>query len=111
MADLAAALVVTEEVVGGGTHENDTRAWTRYTQYCHSIGLDGNYFLDRIPRQHKLAVMGAFTVAICEGQFSRHSDAPLAKCQSQIPLMQWLRPSEDKGEKTHIGTQNPTLGD
>ncbi len=79
MADLVAALVAAEERVGGGTHENDTRAWTRYTQYCDSIGLDGNYFLDGMPRQHKLAVMGAFVVAIREGQFSRQSDAPLAK--------------------------------
>ena len=79
MADLAAALVAAEEGVGGGTHENDTRAWTRYTQYCDSIGLDGNYFLDGMPRQHKLAIMGAFVVAIREGQFSRQSDAPLAK--------------------------------
>ncbi len=79
MADLAAALVAAEEGVGGGTHENDTRAWTRYTQYCDSIGLDGNYFLDEMPRQHTLAIMGAFVVAIRKGRFSRQSDAPLAK--------------------------------
>ena len=79
MADLAAALVAAEEGVGGGTHENDTRAWARYTQYCDSIGLNGNHFLDGMPRQHKLAIMGAFAVAIREGQFLRQSDAPLAK--------------------------------
>ncbi len=79
MADLAAALVAAEEGVDGGTHKNDTRAWTRYTQYCNSIGLDDNYFLDGMPQQHKLAVMGAFAMAIREGQFSRQSDAPLAK--------------------------------
>ncbi len=67
MADLAAALVAAEEGVGGGTHENDSRAWTRYTQYCDSIGLDGKYFLDRMPQQHKLAIIGAFAVAIREG--------------------------------------------
>ncbi len=79
MADLAAALVAAEEGVGRGTHKNDTRAWARYTQYCDSIGLDGNYFLDGMPQQHKLAVMGAFAVAIHKGQFLRQSDAPLAK--------------------------------
>ena len=79
MADLAAASVAAEEGVGGGTHENDTRAWARYTQYCDSIGLDGNHFLDGMPRQHKLAIMGAFAVAIREGRFLRQSDAPLAK--------------------------------
>ena len=42
MADLAAASVATEEGVGGGTHENDTRVWARYTQYCDSVGIDRN---------------------------------------------------------------------
>jgi hypothetical protein len=79
MADLAAASVATEEGVGGGTHENNTRAWTHYTQYCDSIDFGGNFFLNRMPRQHKLAVMGAFTMAIRKGQFLRQSDAPLAK--------------------------------
>ncbi len=79
MADLAAASAAAEEGVGGGTHENDTRAWARYTQYCDSVGIDRNYFLDGMPRQHKLAIIGAFAMAIREGRFSRQSDAPLAK--------------------------------
>jgi hypothetical protein len=79
MADLASASAAAEEGVGGGTHENDTRAWARYTQYCDSVGIDRNYFLDGMPRQHKLAIIGAFAVAIREGRFSRQSDAPLAK--------------------------------
>jgi len=61
------------------THENDTRAWARYTQYCNSVGIDRNYFLDGMPRQHKLTIIGAFAVAIREGRFSRQSDAPLTK--------------------------------
>ena len=79
MADLTTASAAAEEGVGGGTHENDTRAWARYTQYCDSVGIDRNYFLDGMPRQHKLAIIGAFAVAIREGRFSRQSDAPLAK--------------------------------
>jgi hypothetical protein len=31
-----------------------------------------------VPRQHKLAIIGAFAVNIREGQFLRQSDAPLA---------------------------------
>ncbi len=79
MADLAAALVAAEARVGGGTHENDARVWSRYTKYCNSIGLNGNYFLDEMPRQHRIATMGAFAVAIHEGRFSRPGDGPLAK--------------------------------
>jgi hypothetical protein len=29
-------------------------------------------------RQHKIKIMGAFAVALCQGQFSRAADAPLA---------------------------------
>ncbi len=79
MADLAAATVATEARVGGGTHENNTRAWSCYTKYCDSIGLDGNYFLDGMPQQHRIAIMGAFAMAIREGRFSRPGDGPLAK--------------------------------
>ena len=79
MADLAAALVATKAGVGRGPHENNAWAWSCYTKYCDSIGLDGNYFLGRMPRQHRIAIMGAFAVAICEGRFLRPGDGPLAK--------------------------------
>ncbi len=36
-----------------------------------------------MPRQHKLAVMGAFAVAVCKGQFLQQSDAPLT--QKSVP--------------------------
>jgi hypothetical protein len=79
VADLTAATVAAEAVVGGGTHENDARAWSRYTKYCDSIGLNRNYFLNGMPRQHRIAIMGAFAMAIREGRFSRLGDGPLAK--------------------------------
>jgi hypothetical protein len=79
MADLAAASAAVEAGVGGGTHENDSRAWSRYTTYCDSIGLDRNYFLDGLNRQQKIAIMGAFAVAVRQGRFSRPGDGPLAK--------------------------------
>ena len=79
MADLASATAAAKEGVGGGTHANDARAWSRYTKYCNSIGLNGNYFLDGMPQQHKLAIMGAFAVAVREGRFLRPTDGPLAK--------------------------------
>ncbi len=79
MADLASATAAAEEGVGGGTHVNDARAWSCYAKYCDSIGLDGNYFLDGMPRQHKLTIMEAFAVAVREGKFSPPADGPLAK--------------------------------
>jgi hypothetical protein len=78
MADLAAALAAHQTAVGGGTFENKARAWKWYTEYCNRVGLRHNPFLDGMSRQHKIKIMGAFAVALRQGQFSRAADAPLA---------------------------------
>ena len=110
VADLAAATVAAEAGVGGGTHENNARAWSCYTKYCNSIGLDGNYFLDGMPRQHRIAIMGAFAGLYVKGDFQDRVMVPWLKSQSKVPSTQWLRPSEKMDEKTPIGTQSATLG-
>ena len=46
-----------------------------------------------------------------KGDFRDSLMLPWLKTQSQIPLTQWLRPSEKTEEKTHTGTPNATLGD
>jgi hypothetical protein len=46
-----------------------------------------------------------------KGDFRDSLMLPWLKTQSQIPLTQWLRPSEKTEEKTHTVTQNATLGD
>ncbi len=79
VADLASALAACETGVGGGTHKNGARAWNRYVDYCNSIGLGGNYFLDNIPQPQRIELMGAFVVAVREERFSRLGDGPLAK--------------------------------
>ncbi|KAL3826669.1 hypothetical protein ACHAXA_001192 [Cyclostephanos tholiformis] len=62
-----------EDEVGGSAHEHDARAWSRWTKYCDSIGLDHNYFVDNVPRQHRIAIMGAF-VEISPFQAMRGED-------------------------------------
>ncbi len=110
MADLAAALVAAKAGVGRGTHENDTWAWSRYTKYCNSIGLDGNYFLNGMPQQHRIVFMGAFAVAICEGRFLRPGDGPLAKKSVESPVNAVAATFQENGQedphwdaKRHIG--------
>jgi hypothetical protein len=78
VADLAAVLAARQTAVGGGTLKNKTRVWKQYTEYCNPVGLGHNPFLDGMLRQHKVKIMGAFSVALCQGQFSRATDAPLA---------------------------------
>jgi hypothetical protein len=79
VADLTAALAARETGVGRGTHKNNAWAWNCYVDYCNSIGLGGSYFLDNNPRLHRIKLMGAFAVAVHEGQFLRPGDGLLAK--------------------------------
>jgi hypothetical protein len=78
VANLAAASPACQTAVGGGTLKNEARAWKWYTEYCNRIGLGHNPFLDRMSRHHKIKIMGAFAMALCQEQFSRAPDAPLA---------------------------------
>ncbi len=78
MADLAAASAACQTAVGGGTLKNEAWAWKWYTEYCNRVGLGHNPFLDRMSRQHKIKIMGAFAVALPQGRLSRAADAPLA---------------------------------
>jgi hypothetical protein len=79
MADLSAALAARQATVGGGTHEKNAWSWNCYVEYCNSIRLGGNYFLDRMPRQHRIEIIGAFAMAVRQGQFLQEGDGPLAK--------------------------------
>jgi hypothetical protein len=78
VADLAAASAARQTAVGGETLENKAWAWKWYTEYCNHVGLGHTPFLDGMSRQHKIKIMGAFAVALCQEQFSRAADAPLA---------------------------------
>ena len=69
MADLAAAEVAREGVVTGKTHEDQARAWRRWSQYLESIGTDDHY-LDNFTRPQRIKLMGAFAMALRGGRFS-----------------------------------------
>jgi len=79
MADLATATASRQTAVGGNTLDNETRAWNRYSEYCRSIGLGDNLFLEDMSRTHRIEIIGSFAVAVRQGQFSRPHDAPLAE--------------------------------
>jgi hypothetical protein len=79
MTDLSTALAACQAAVGGGTHKNNAWSWNHYVEYCDSIGLGGNYFLDGMPRQHQIEIMGVFAVAVLQGQFLQQGDGPQAK--------------------------------
>jgi hypothetical protein len=55
--------------------------------------------------------LGLLPCLHAKGDFRDSLMLPWLRIQSQIPLTQWLRPSEKTDKKTHTGTQNATLGD
>ena len=61
------------------TLDNKTRAWNRYSEYCRSIGLGDNLFLEDMSKTHRIEIIGGFAVAVHQGRFSRPRDAPLAE--------------------------------
>jgi hypothetical protein len=79
MADLATAMAARQTVVGGNTLDNKTWVWNCYSEYCQSIGLGDNLFLEDMSRTHRIKIVGGFAVAVHQGRFSQPRDAPLAE--------------------------------
>ena len=70
MADLASATAARQTAVGGNTLDNETRAWNRYSEYCLSIGLEDNLFLEDMSQTHRIKIIGGFAAAMHQGRFS-----------------------------------------
>ena len=64
MADLASATTARQTAFGQNTLDNKTWAWNRYSEYCHSIGLGDNLFLEDMSQTHRIEIIGGFAVAI-----------------------------------------------
>jgi hypothetical protein len=79
MADLASATAARQTAVGGNILDNEIRAWNHFSEYCKSIGLGDNLFLEDMSRNHRIKIIGGFAVAVRQGQFFRPRDAPLAE--------------------------------
>jgi hypothetical protein len=46
LADITTAALAREQAVTGGTHDDKSRAWRRWTTYCDSISMHGTYMDD-----------------------------------------------------------------
>jgi hypothetical protein len=62
MADLASATAARQTAVGGNTLDNETRVWNRYFEYCRTIGLRDNLFLEDMSRIHRIEIIGGFVL-------------------------------------------------
>ena len=79
MADLSAADVAREGAVTRATHEDQDRAWTRFSQYIKTIGIHNDPYLDDFKWHQKVRIVGAFAQAMREGRFSGPSYETLAE--------------------------------
>ena len=61
------------------THEDQARAWCRWKEYCLSVGIGEDLFLDSFSRHDRIRLMGAFAMAVREGRFSKQHDGTLAE--------------------------------
>ncbi len=78
LADITSATLAREKAVTGGTHDDESRAWRRWSEYCASIGLHDTY-MDDLNKQDRVIVVGAFAMALRTGRFSRERHEPLAE--------------------------------
>jgi hypothetical protein len=62
----------------GGTHENHAWSWHRFSRYLESIGIGHDIFLDSFTRSQRNKIIGAFAMALQQGQFLRPSHDTLA---------------------------------
>jgi hypothetical protein len=86
VADLVAAETSHEGAVTGSTHENHTRSWHRFSRYLESIGIGHNIFLDSFRRSQQNKIIGAFDMALRQGQFlgSAHDTLALGTIRNTI---------------------------
>ena len=70
MAYLTASETTGKTAVTGKTYEDEARAWRRWVEYCNSIGLKRDKFLDDLNKYQWIQIIGAFSVAMRQGRFS-----------------------------------------
>jgi hypothetical protein len=68
LADFAAAALTRERAVTEGTHDDKSRAWARWEEYCLSIECQ-DIFMDSLNKQERILLLGAFAMAVRSGRF------------------------------------------
>jgi len=85
--------------------------WNRYSEYCGTIGLGDNLFLEDMSQIHRIKIIGDFAVAVHQGKFSCPRDAPLAESTVSDTLTMWLRSTGKMGTATQNRMSSVTSHD
>jgi hypothetical protein len=86
VADLVAAKTAREGAVTGSTHESQAQSWQQFSKYLDSIGLGHDVFLESFTRSQRNKIIGAFAMALRQGQYSgkAYDTLDLGKIQNTI---------------------------
>jgi hypothetical protein len=76
--EFASAEAARKSTVQQSTHNDHSRLWKWWVEYCNSTGLTGDDFLTDLNEQQQTHFLSCFIVAVHEGRFLQPSDAPLA---------------------------------
>ena len=79
MVDLDSAEGAREGTVIGKTHEVQARTWRRFREWCDSVGLIDNYYLENFSRGQRIYLIRAFPMAMCGFWFSGPAYETLTK--------------------------------
>ena len=67
-----------ERAVREGIHDNKSCAWTRWKEYCLSVGCQV-IFMNSLSNQERILLLGAFAMAVRSGRFSNSRFNTLAE--------------------------------
>jgi hypothetical protein len=59
--------------------EDQDRAWRQWVEYCHSIGITTDFYLDFLEKPDIIKIVGAFSIALRKDRFSRPPHETLAE--------------------------------
>ena len=109
LADITTADATRQWAVQRGTHADHACSWSCWEQYCSSIGLGNDLFLDTITKQQRPHIIGAFGSAIQEGQYLQKNAAPLASLSVQSAISHVAVAFRQHGKGTPHTTMTETL--
>ena len=69
LADFTAAAITHERGVRGGTHNDESRSWWCWREYCLFVGCT-DFYLDSLSKQGQILMLWAFAMAVRSGRFS-----------------------------------------
>jgi hypothetical protein len=103
MADLLAAAASRERAITGASHDDGAHAWGRWQQWCwcESVGCNETY-LDGFNQVEQNLLLGAFSMAVREGRFSRDHSEQLVEGTVRGTISHVVQAFRESGR------QNPT---